>query len=367
MKFCENDFTKVYDNLSAINEDTSTQMAPNFWKAAKEGLIDTDEFHNTFDTELDDEIRNKLFDPTTGLLKNRGTWGIIKELDSALPSTKALKLFWQTQFSPKRYTTWGNERIFTVNEINKLEKEAADKKAKEDQERAAKLEIGNKILSLIDKDLHAKVMAELKAVKKSFSEFTFEDIAVKQSGNWVYIKVTPEYAYSVKTEGTAEEQAAVLNKKLADIYSELTFDFDIRKAKWWSRELMDNCRNFTLVFQHADGKVQKFEKPSTKDLVAANIPMDAELVGASCSKSESATYTFQNSSSDTWYSVSNNINEEATKALGVNLNPETVEQPSFWGESSYEEISKEQASGWTYFKTGMDRWFWDSYTNYGTD
>lgn len=377
MKIYKNDFDKVYENLSTMNEAAGDPNA-HIWRKAQDGLIDVEAFHNAFDKDLDEETKAKLFDPTTGLLLNRGTWGIIKEMDKNLPLTKNLKKFWQAQFSSaSNYRVKGKiihdikdyEAALAKEEEERREREIAWEKKRAYRERCRAM--SDEIISLVDKDLYTKVVNEWH-FQELDSEWTIEDLKMTDRKAYdydtIYIQFGSDEYYLVNGDKSAEENAKALNNQLATIYDKLSMDIDVREAKWWSLELMKNCDDFVLVFQLPDGSIKSLRYPSKQKLLSENLPMDAELVGTKRSTSSTATYTFQDSSYEAWYSVSDNINDIAAKELRVNLHPETFEDDSVWGKKTYTELTKEEASkNYKYFITGMSRWF--NYTNvsYGTD
>jgi hypothetical protein len=371
----KSNFIELYEELNTLNEAVNSPEEKAFYDALKKNLLDTENFKKAFKSELTDEEWNKLFDPETGKLRNRGTYGVMKDMDPTLPVTKALKKFWAAQYTtrlaPKTIKEWEVEK-----EQIRRDAEEADRRSKEAQAaHDLALQMAEEIIKGIDYTLYKKVIEEWKVQGEnhdwSNSSWDKVELKIDDRRSSVYIRFGAHNYQPVDTKKSVEENINDFNSRLQEIYAELTVDMSIREANWYSAELQkvikSGYRTFDrLVFQYSDGTTKAFNRLSLED--AKNIPLDAELVGTRCTEKNGGGYTFSNSYYDEYYSVSASINEEAAKELGVDLHPENFEADDSWGETEYYEVPAAMATKDSkYFKTGMNRWFHYSHTSYGTD
>lgn len=125
-----------FEDLSeGITEATDKYASYNFWDWAKSNKISTYWFHEAFDEELTELGLMDIFNKE-GMLKDKGTWGKIKNALETNPDSwavKAVKKMWVLQF--KEGVTKSIEQIDREREEAERAKRQAERDARDEQDR----------------------------------------------------------------------------------------------------------------------------------------------------------------------------------------------------------------------------------------
>ena len=380
------EFIELYEELNSLNEAVSPE-AQDFYKSINnkyKNLVDTESFIKAFKKDIPDDIWNKLFDDDMKL-KNRGTYGIIKNEPLPAEVTAALKKYWAYQFA---------SNIGSFKTTTMLAKEEAERKRKVD-ERHAKVEAdqekAKRVIDLIDK----QALDKLAQFVKEFDPYRLDNgpvihtrmDGVTVNGSAVYVSF-----YTIKvgmaTDATEQELADEFNKEVlaeiqgwekikAEDLAKQTRQEKYKNAKWYSEELEEwivNDYKATYLFQLPDDEgVQKVVKATWDKIERCHFTNDVELIAVIVdlfTEKSDPHSTTQSEYRNIYYSVnSEGDHAETLKAEDIVLDP-TKFKPTeqYLVTDSYYEISAENAKNdSSYFKTGMNQWFHNAIIYYGTD
>lgn len=366
-------FEKLCEDLD-LKEDNApeTELASKtFWSAARNNIIDIDNFHKAFDEFFDDEVKN-LFGPD-GMLLHRGTYGVIKGLDPEQWATKALKKLWALQFVDHAKTTAQLEdekRRAEEAEKRRIEKEeqARLEKEKELEREARRAEEFN---AGLDMETINKVL-ELAPKPNNY-------IVPKYENHRYYI--TDKSFYSDISVSKALE---LINKYYAEALSIVESEKTYESCEWFKvfKAWLNNLPNADycdFIFQdklnkiyHKQVRVGRYYADDiykfVYDLSKDGLPVDAELVVFKSNSSYSTGSTYSDSYYYTWISISNKASQAALDKAGFSL--EADDDEGGWGESSgWKEVTKEEAAkaDGKYIIDGMDKWYTSTYTSWATD
>ena len=361
-----------------LNEAIDNAAEKAFYDAAKNNLIDIENFAKAFKSEIPSNLWDQIFDSSTGLLRNRKTYGLIKEAELPYKVDKALKKFWAIQYTTVKFDTVAN--------VNK----AADEKARDKQQIEAGLALAKEAVKLVDKTLYAKLVTEL---KQTVDVDVLDELKIKYTttykplSNYAYIRwgVDSWSSNVTKYKGsldlkpvetrTAQELADEINNKIKTLYDNLTKDINYRECKWWSKELVKLCEEKLeglFVFQLPDDEgIEVISGITWEKVIKCKLPKDAILAGVKHiykQQKHNQHSTTENSYHYTYYSISNEANEMTIEELGVLLDPSKFVDNSYWGSANYKELTLDDVkNNSNYFKSGMDRWFRLESITYGTD
>ena len=380
------EFIELYEELNSLNEAASPE-AQDFYKSINnkyKNLVDTESFIKAFKKDITDNIWNKLFDDDMKL-KNKGTYGIIKNEPLPAEVTAALKKYWAYQFA-------SNIGVFKTTTM--LAKEEAERKRKLDEKHAkveADQEKAKRVIDLIDKqalDKLAQFVKEFDPDKLDNGPVIHTRMdGVTVNGSAVYVSF-----YTIKvgmaTDATEQELADEFNKEVlaeiqewekieAEELAKQTRQEKYKNAKWYSEELeewINNDYKATYLFQLPDDEgVQKVVKATWDKIERCHFTDDVELIAVIIeffTEKSDPHSTTQSEYRNIYYSVnSEGDHAETLKAEDIVLDP-TKFKPTeqYLVDDSYYEISAEDAKNdSSYFKTGMNQWFHNAITYYGTD
>lgn len=388
---------KLFEGLNTLTENAVVESAESeaaskaFWTAAKNNIIDIENFHKAFDEFFDDEVKN-LFD-YEGLLKHKGTYATIKNLDPSQWATKALKKLWALQFvdDGKTQKQLDDEKRWAEEaEKRRLEREEQARIAKEKEEQRIK-DINQELLSHLDTKTISKVI-ELAGADSEFAMPEYKNHRYYLTKNRYYDDgLTSNYRHNQAQFLQPAKVAEWINKFYQEWLAELTVELAYKNCKWykaikdWSEQYnkADYCE---FIFQDKAGKVYSpgqyrlgnyysdFDKFAS-ELEKAGVPVDADFVGLVVHDSYDTGYTMRDSKFYTYVSLSAKANQEAIKKTGVDLTPRnrslnTANDYLEWGHSDdWEEVSKEAAEKAPnyYIVDGMDKWYSHRYVSYATD
>lgn len=384
------EFIELYEELNSLNEAVSPE-AQAFYKSLNvrtKDPVDTESFIKAFKKDIPDNIWDKLFDDDMKL-KNKGTYGIIKNEPLPAEVTAALKKYWAFQYVSN--VTW----FETTTMIAKAE---AERKRKEDDCRLKIAEteqrFKTKILPLIDK----------LAIEKLFNLYKEEQPteATKLSTEIRFVPLKAVIYELCSYYGTVEacnivqpifydasdqEVADSFNKKVLSQIKELeeikaerlakqNRQEKYKNAKWYSEEFEKwasaNSKGIFLFQLSEDEGVQRFTKLSWDLIERCHFTDDVELIAVIISYSPEK----RNSNSATengyyyeYYSVNSKANPADLEDEGILLDPSKFVDDSSWGRKTYKEISSAAAERdpHHYFISGMDKWFEYESVSYSSD
>lgn len=378
-------------------------------------VVDTESLIKAIKSEIPNNIWNDLFNEYIQL-KAKRSYGIIKENITDPVIKKALNAYWVFQFKDNRinmylgsrYTQYvddnGNpsSKYFdfhtsTGDKLNaeKVAKQKAEAEAKKEAEIKAweesempKLKaIAEKAISLVDKKAYDEVVTiwvdEFPEKKNTSLDLTVKVLRDKKEVQVVFLG---NQVIRVSATTDAAQLANSITQKMTDIKSATLNHKEEReavayvktnytKAKWWSPELeawITAGRRGLFVFQWPDDEgIQVINQLDWKTIKRCGFSNEVILAGVVTSYSpamRNSYSTTESSYSYTYYSVSNEADEMAIDELEVLLDPSKFVDDSSWGEKHYKELSRQEVeNNSSYFKSGMDRWFYLSSESYGSD
>lgn len=383
------EFIKIYEELNTLNEAVSPE-AQAFYKSINnryKNLVDTESFIKAFKKDIPDDIWDKLFDSDMKL-KNRGTYGIIKNEPLPAEVTAALKKYWGYQFA-------SNIGFFKTTTM--VAKEEADRKKRE-AERQAKMkadqEKAKRVIDLVDRQVLDKLIQLVKELDPDKMDKINNGPIVHTRTDGITINGSAVCVsfYTINlwmaTDATEQELVEEFNKDVLAKIQELeeikteklakqSRQEKYKNAKWYSEELEKwNTNNYkaTYLFQLPDDEgVQRIANATWDKIERCNFSDNVELIAVIVSsfrgKSNPNSAT-QSEYSDTYYSVnSEGDHAETLKAEGIVLDPTKYEpmRQALVDDSYYEISAADAKNRSSYFKTGMNQWFHRAIIYYGTD
>lgn len=384
------EFIKIYEELNNLNEAVSPE-AQAFYKSINnryKNLVDTESFIKAFKKDIPDDIWDKLFNDNMKL-KNRGTYGIIKNEPLPTEVTAALKKYWGYQFA-------SNIPYFETTTM--IAKEEAERKRKEDDCRLKIAEteqrFKTKILPLIDKAAIEKLFNLYKEEQpteaaKLSTEIRFVPIRVDAYGLSNYYgeieacNISQVISYKASDQEVAEwfnNKVLVKIQKLEETKAKrlalAARQEKYKNAKWYSEEFEKwasaNMEGIFLFQLPEDEGVQRFTKLSWDLIERCHFTDDVELIAVITDYDQpmrnpnSAT---ENSYYYRYYSVNSKANPADLEDEGILLDPSKFVDKSVWGRQTYKEIPSAAAEreSYRYFITGMDKWFAYESVSYSSD
>lgn len=395
------EFMNLYEELTSLNEAVSPE-AQAFYKSLNvrtKDPVDTESFIKAFKKDIPDNIWDQLF--TVDMrLKNRGTYGVIKNGNLPAEVTTALKKYWAFQFASN--VTWFETTTMIAKQEEAKRKEEEEKKAQEEKllsDAKEYIDRANHVLTLVDKTAMQRVLDLAKELEpNSFNKLQqtpkvkigyynnsrrekyinidiyFYDLLIKvyDSGNKhipTEQEIVDDFNSSVLNEIRRWE--AIKAERLAKQNRQEKY----KNAKWYSVEFekwASANKEGIFLFQLPDDEgIQRLTKLSWDIVERCRFTDDVELIAVITDYDQpmrnpnSAT---ENSYYYRYYSVNSKADPADLEDEGILLDPSKFVDKSTWGEQTYKEISKDSINNHSdYFITGMDRWFKYTSETYGTE
>lgn len=395
------EFMNLYEELNSLNEAVSPE-AQAFYKSLNvrtKDPVDTESFIKAFKKDIPDNIWDQLF--TVDMrLKNRGTYGIIKNENLPAEVTTALKKYWAFQFASN--VTWFETTTMIAKQEEAKRKEEEEKKAQEEKllsDAKEYIDRANHVLTLVDKNAIQRVLD----LAKELEPGSFNKLQQTPKVNINYynnsrrekhitidiyfcdflIKVYDSGKKHIPTEQEIVDDfnSSVLNEIRrweaikAEILAKQTRQEKYKDAKWYSVEFekwASANKEGIFLFQLPDDEgIQRLTRLSWDIVERCRFTDDVELIAVITDYDQpmrnpnSAT---ENSYYYRYYSVNSKADPADLEDEGILLDPSKFVDKSTWGKQTYKEISKDSINNHSgYFITGMDRWFKYTSETYGTE
>lgn len=356
-----------------MNDEERKELSRPFWEQGNNNIIEINAFHKAYDDEFTDEVK-ELFN-SDGLLCSKSSWGIIKDLNQDMWSTKAIRRLWGLQFKNNAKTQKQlDEEAKAAAERAERERIRKEEEAKKAAEIAKKEEeLTTKLRSLLDIELITKVITIFNDAGKKY-QLPFIKL-VNDSGYHI-----GNGAYYPASSSTIEKSdmttvANNINKYYLSALSEAEhYQKEVAAAEYYKdaawAEAAEQLKHgpayrYDMVFQDKEGKIyhsvfyghyEAMHDDTYSDLRKQNMPIDADLVivvahsdgGRNCHNETEYYYTH--------VSYSNKASKEAFKEADVDL---TKDIEITWGEFlGWHETPKEYAvNDKEYVTIGMDKWY----------
>ncbi len=395
------EFMNLYEELNTLNEATSPEVQA-FYKSLNvrtKDPVDTESFIKAFKKDIPDNIWDQLF--TVDMrLKNRGTYGVIKNGNLPAEVTTALKKYWAFQFASN--VTWFETTTMIAKEEEAKRKEEEEKKAQEEKllsDAKEYIDRANHVLTLVDKTAMQRVLDLAKELEPNSFNRLQQTPKVKigyynNSRREKYINIDIYFydflikVYDSGSKHIPTEQeivddfnSSVLNEIRrweaikAEILAKQTRQEKYKNAKWYSVEFekwASSNKEGIFLFQLPDDEgIQRLTRLSWDIVERCRFTDDVELIAVITDYDQpmrnpnSAT---ENSYYYRYYSVNSKADPADLEDEGILLDPSKFVDKSTWGEQTYKEISKGSINNHSgYFITGMDRWFKYTSETYGTE
>ena len=401
------EFIELYEELNSLNEAVSPE-AQAFYKSLNvrtKDPVDTESFIKAFKKDIPDNIWDQLF--TVDMrLKNRGTYGIIKNGNLPAEVTTALKKYWAFQFASS--VTWFETTTMIAKEEEAKRKEEEAKKAQEEklaEEAKEYIDRANHVLTLVDKTAMQKLLQLSKELEPEVANRISETPKVS-TNHYInqknrlgepystvnirfydfWVKVYDGY-YGDKSSIPTEQEVVDkfndsvlraierLEKIKAEKLAKQNRQEKYKNAKWYSKEFEEwasaNSKGIFLFQLPDDEGIQRLTRLSWDIVERCRFTDDVELIAVITDYDQpmrnpnSAT---ENSYYYRYYSVNSKADPADLEDEGILLDPSKFVDKSTWGEQTYKEISKDSINSHSgYFITGMDRWFKYTSVAYGTE
>lgn len=382
------EFIKLYEELNTLNEAVSPE-AQAFYKSLNnkyKNLVDTESFIKAFKKDIPDDIWDKLFDANMRL-KNRGTYGIIKNEPLPAEVTAALKKYWGYQFA-------SNIGIFkTTTMVAKEETERKRKEAERQTKMKADQEKAKRVIDLVDR----QVLDKLTQLVKEFDPDKMDKINngpivhTRTDGATINGSAVCVSFYTINlwmdTDATEQELVDEFNEDVLAKIQELeeikaerlakqSRQEKYKNAKWYSEEFdkwVSANKEGVFLFQLSDDEgIQRLTKLSWDVIERCHFTDDVELIAVITDYDPPMRNPYsatENSYYYEYYSVNSKANPVDLEDEGILLDPSKFVDKSTWGRQTYKEVSAESAK-WSpshYFITGMDKWFEYENESYSSD
>ena len=401
------EFIELYEELNSLNEAVSPE-AQAFYKSLNvrtKDPVDTESFIKAFKKDIPDNIWDQLFTADMRL-KNRGTYGIIKNENLPAEVTTALKKYWAFQFASS--VTWFETTTMIAKEEEAKRKEEEAKKAQEEklaEEAKEYIDRANHVLTLVDKtamqkllqlskELEPEVASRIQETPKvSANHYTHKRNRLGELYSTVnihfydfWVEVYDGYDGDKSSIPTEQEVVDNFNNSVLRVIERLekikaeklakqNRQEKYKNAKWYSKEFEEwasaNSKGVFLFQLPDDEGIQRLTRLSWDIVERCRFTDDVELIAVITDYDQpmrnpnSAT---ENSYYYRYYSVNSKADPADLEDEGILLDPSKFVDKSTWGEQTYKEVSKDSIKNHSgYFITGMDRWFKYTSVAYGTE
>lgn len=380
--------TNWYDELTALNENIDTIAEKAFYDAAANSQIDVDNFSKAFKTEIPTTLWNQIFDPQTGKLKHKGTYGDIKNSNLSFNIVKALKKFWSMQFV---------DFLPTVDEVNTKAKKVSDAQTLW----AADKEMAKKVFPLIDHDLYKKTIEEyvhlneygIEPFRNPFtSKYKLSCIdhskpllkePVIDEGEWregpanssigvanigavVGIRLFKNHFARMDSKKSVQDNADYVNEIIQDYYNELNKDSKYENCRWYSLDLrgLIEARNrynghykYLFLFQQPEGGIDILENPSWEDVIECDFEPDVILSGVRVTHDVHTRVSWSDAHIR-YFSVHEDADAMTYKELGIPKAASAYNKQDPYSTYEYREVGYSEASNNNhYLLPEMDYWY----------
>ena len=364
-----------------MTDEERKEISKPFWEKGSDNIIDIDAFHKAYDDEFTDEVK-ALFN-REGLLYSKSSWGVIKDLNQDLWSTKAIRRLWGLQFKNNAKTQKQlDEEARRKAEAEEYERQ---KKAREEERARQQAEqskiVNDQFIPLLDTPLINKVIELMGRVGKKY-QFPYFITSDYNSGYYI-----GNGRYYPESQVTTEKAAEYINQKYADllpiaeIYAkELEAQEYYKDCDWFnsaykfiSSKAGRPAENYYYTFQDKEGKIYKTSFDKWDDdydtprllfftrLKDQGMPLDAKLVIV-----ELATEEINCHNEREYYRYYVSVSKDASKAafemanvdLSIEETPRDKAYEQWWSFSGYKEVEAKHADHSNlYIKEGMDKWY----------
>lgn len=377
-----------YDELTVLNENIDVAAEKAFYDAAANSQIDVDNFSKAFKSEIPATLWNQIFDPQTGKLKHKGTYGDIKNSNLPFNIVKALKKFWTMQFV---------DFLPTVDEVNAKAKKVSDAQALW----AADKEMAKKVFPLINFDLYKKTIEEyvhlndygiepfrnLFTSKYSLSCIDHSKPLLKEpvidEGEWregpanssigvanigavVGIRLFKNHFARMDSKKSVQDNADYVNEIIQDYYNEITKDSKYENCRWYSLDLrgLIEARNrynghykYLFLFQQPEGGIDILENPSWEDVIECDFEPDVILSGVRITHDVHTRVSWSDAHIR-YFSVHEDADAMTYKELGIPKTASAYNKQDPYSTYEYREVGYSEASNNDhYLLPEMDYWY----------
>lgn len=377
-----------YDELTVLNENIDTIAEKAFYDAATNSQIDVDNFSKAFKTEIPTTLWNQIFDPQTGKLKHKGTYGDIKNSNLPFNIVKALKKFWAMQFV---------DFLPTVDEVNTKAKKVSDAKTLW----VADKEMAKKVFPLINFDLYKKAVEEyahlndygIEPFRNPFtSKYKLSDVdhskpllkePIIDEGEWregpanssigihntgaaVGIRMFKDQYARIDSKKSVQDNVNHVNEIIQDYYDELTKDSKYENCRWYSLDLrgLVEARHsrrghykYLFLFQQPEGGIDILEDPSWEDVIECDFEPDVILSGVRVTYDVHTRVSWSDAHIR-YFSVHEDADAMTYKELGIPKTASAYNKQSLYRTYEYREVGYSEASDNRYYLLPeMDYWY----------